>query len=151
LDLYSASDYLPTTLTDPVKGPSYDVAQTAFQSAVGTTKPRWDWLKEEILEGSRRPVSVGYPRSGSTASNEHSDSEAAVQKNGHTNENGIVTSHTQPRPELEIFGMAMLGGGKVFGSAHVFDYPWNELGSGTVVDVGGGVGMMILLHSSMTI
>lgn len=62
------------------------------------------------------------------------------------------------RPELEVFGLAMLGGGMVFGAAHpygelvlkwdqgkrgvltVIDYPWGELGEATVVDVGGGVG-----------
>lgn len=62
------------------------------------------------------------------------------------------------RPELEVFGLAMLGGGMVFGSAHPYgklvvvwglgwpgvlteiDYPWGELGEATMVDVGGGVG-----------
>ena len=62
------------------------------------------------------------------------------------------------RPELEVFGLAMLGGGMVFGAAHPYgtlvivwslgrfvaltelDYPWSELGEATVVDVGGGVG-----------
>ena len=62
------------------------------------------------------------------------------------------------RPELEVFGLAMLGGGLVFGAAHPYgmlvivwslgrfavlteiDYPWSELGEATVVDIGGGVG-----------
>ena len=34
--------------------------------------------------------------------------------NGHTN--GELVS----RPELEVFGLAMLGGGKVFGAAHPY-------------------------------
>lgn len=62
-----------------------------------------------------------------------------------------------PRPHLEIFGLAMIGGGRIMGTpvyygepylAHVanrmltvlLDYPWASLGEGTVVDVGGGVG-----------
>ena len=62
------------------------------------------------------------------------------------------------RPELEVFGLAMLGGGMVFGAAHPYgelgstekliregvltgtDYPWGDLGEATLVDVGGGVG-----------
>ena len=52
-----------------------------------------------------------------------------------------IHSSTKPRPELEIFGLAMLGGGRVMGTAHLYDYPWQELGKGTVVDVGGGVGL----------
>lgn len=72
--------------------------------------------------------------------------------------NGLVS-----RPELEVFGLAMLGGGMVFGAAHAYgkpvvvvavvggrtllteiDYPWGTLGEATVVDVGGGVGQFSL-------
>ena len=67
-------------------------------------------------------------------------------------------NHLVNRPELEVFGLAMLGGGMVFGAAHPYgefvsaensiregvltgtDYPWGDLGEATLVDVGGGVG-----------
>lgn len=67
--------------------------------------------------------------------------------NGHasietiTESQSQIHSSTKPRPELEIFGLAMLGGGRVMCTAHLYDYPWQELGKGTVVDVGGGVGL----------
>lgn len=52
---------------------------------------------------------------------------------------------TIPRPELELFGLAMLGGGKVTGTAHLYDYPWQDAADGTVVDVGGGIGETTLI------
>lgn len=45
-DVYTASDYLPCTLRDPTKGPSYVVEVAPFQGAVGTKAPRWTSLKE---------------------------------------------------------------------------------------------------------
>ncbi|KAL6234377.1 S-adenosyl-L-methionine-dependent methyltransferase [Aspergillus navahoensis] len=45
-----------------------------------------------------------------------------------------------PRPELDYFAKAMTGIGRVSSTAMIYDYPWNALGNGTVVDVGGGVG-----------
>ncbi|EIN06260.1 S-adenosyl-L-methionine-dependent methyltransferase [Punctularia strigosozonata HHB-11173 SS5] len=48
------------------------------------------------------------------------------------------------RPELELFGLGMLGGGRARGSAWLVDYPWHELSNATIVDVGGGVGGMCL-------
>lgn len=45
-----------------------------------------------------------------------------------------------PRPELDYFAKAMTGIGRVSSTAMIYDYPWDTLGSGTVVDVGGGVG-----------
>ena len=131
-DLYSASEALPQSLLDSDHGPSYSVSETAWQRAVGTTKTRWNWLEEEIDQppptgqsGYSGPFSPDLP----------------------------VASLR--RPELEIFGLAMLGGGRVFGRAHLFDYPWGTLGPGsaTVVDVGGGVGGFCLqlshLHSHL--
>ena len=74
-------------------------------------------------------------------------------RGGKEEENELVN-----RPELEVFGLAMLGGGMVIGAAHPYgmlvlvwglgpfavlteiDYPWSELGEATFVDVGGGVG-----------
>jgi hypothetical protein len=105
LDLYSASDYLPKTLVDPVKGPSYDVAQTAFQDAVGTEKPRWEWLEEKIHAHQDTFERQGYPR----GAHRTLENEATGAKIG-----------TKARPEQEIFGRAMVGGGRVFGTAHIY-------------------------------
>ncbi|GJE89686.1 O-methyltransferase [Phanerochaete sordida] len=48
-----------------------------------------------------------------------------------------------PKPDLEIFSMAMRGGGKAAGPPLYVDYPWDSI-KGLVVDVGGGVGGMCL-------
>ncbi|KAH8090989.1 S-adenosyl-L-methionine-dependent methyltransferase [Cristinia sonorae] len=49
---------------------------------------------------------------------------------------------TKQRRELPAFGLAMLGGGRALGVPLYRDYPWQDLGAATVVDVGGGVGGM---------
>ncbi|KAH8602457.1 S-adenosyl-L-methionine-dependent methyltransferase [Bisporella sp. PMI_857] len=46
----------------------------------------------------------------------------------------------EPRPELSYFAQAMTGIGIAGSAALVYDFPWREIGNGTVVDVGGGVG-----------
>lgn len=99
--MYSASDYLPTSLTDPEFGPSYAVEKTAWQQAIGTQKPRWEWLEEMIpvSAGLKDGAHGGYPRNVLQAA----EGEKA-----------------KPRPEHEIFGLAMFGGGKVFGTAHIY-------------------------------
>ncbi|KAI9674799.1 MAG: hypothetical protein M1817_001703 [Caeruleum heppii] len=145
LDLFSAADWLPTALTDPVKGPSYDVDQTAFQLAVGTVETRWDWLEQRIPANAKDFGRTGYsgayapatPVSKTTASKDE-------QTNGAVNGQKHDPTETKARPELEIMGLAMVGGGRVTGKAHIFDFPWSSLGAGTVVDVGGGVGGLTL-------
>ena len=103
-DIYTASDHLPKYLLG-TKGASYDVTETAFQCAVGTTKPRWDWLAEKISPEQISPeTGVGYPGVPS-----------AANVNVKPNDNGKVT-----RPELENFGLAMIGGGKTSGAAHPY-------------------------------
>lgn len=106
-DLYTASDRLPRTLLDPKRGQSYDVDSTAFQSAVGTTKPRWEWLEgripaQELLD----PSGQGYPGAFGPDVQIALDSEDT---------DGLVK-----RPEHATFGLAMLGGGRVTGTAHLF-------------------------------
>ncbi|EED84669.1 predicted protein [Postia placenta Mad-698-R] len=46
----------------------------------------------------------------------------------------------KPRADLGIYALGMIGGGHAFASTISTDYPWNCLGTGTLVDVGGGVG-----------
>jgi hypothetical protein len=152
-DLYSASDALPHALLDPEIGSSYSVKETAWQKAVGTTKERWNWLEE-----------------GTTATELHNGGSGAYPGPFGPDVTAILqgenTGESIRRPELDIFGLAMLGGGRVFGVAHLFgmpqytvsgteprhiltvraDFPWASLGKAQVVDVGGGVGM--LSHSS---
>ena len=114
-----------------MKGPSYRVEETAFQLAVGTDLPRWSWLEERISKTKKGFNSRGYPRLNGTN----------VNSIGAT-EDDAAQPETSPRPELEIFGLAMLGGRKVFGTAHLYDFPWEDLADGTVVDIGGGVGKL---------
>ncbi|KAK0669813.1 putative methyltransferase [Cercophora samala] len=143
LDLYTASDHLPRYLSDPEKGPSYAVEVTPWQDAVNTDKPRWDWLEEKakagdlqaLCENGTNGANSSYPGS---FGNTLQEGLASVAASGKTN--GEAANALVARPEHAIFGLAMLGGGRVYGKAHLFDFPWGELGDATVVDVGGGVG-----------
>ncbi|RYP31586.1 hypothetical protein DL767_005695 [Monosporascus sp. MG133] len=137
-DIFSTMDYLPMSLKHPVIGPSYKVNETAFNLAVGTSKPRWEWLEEKVPKSQIGAISSrGYPHSftGSDGKVDH----------GKVNGNDEMV----PRPGLEIMGLAMVGGGRVHSTPHVFDYPWGELGNGTVVDVGGGQGGFLLQLSRL--
>ncbi|KAI0003445.1 S-adenosyl-L-methionine-dependent methyltransferase [Xylariaceae sp. FL0662B] len=130
-DVFSAADYLPTALKDPLLGPSYKVNETAFNLAIGTNKCRWEWLEEKIPVDSTKGLNRrGYP--GATT--------GQVDDHNTEPQMGITL---QPRSELAIFNLAMVGGGRVSSTPHVFDYPWTELGEGTVVDVGGGPGEFV--------
>ena len=78
--------------------------ETAFQDAVGTTKSRWDWLEEKVILNGAFTNGTGYP--GIPALD-------------------LVRSHDdemkpKSRPEHDVFGLAMLGGGMVSGAAHPF-------------------------------
>jgi hypothetical protein len=101
---FTASDRLPKTLLDPTTGPSYDVAQTAWQDAIGTTKTRWEWIEERVEQDKLLQSGGHYPGIPSLV--------LEPQPKG---EDGLVA-----RPELEIMGLAMVGGGRVFGAAHVY-------------------------------
>ncbi|KAL4889029.1 S-adenosyl-L-methionine-dependent methyltransferase [Aspergillus ambiguus] len=125
-EAFTAADHLPVTLLDPDTGPSYDVAKTAFQNAICTSKPRWEWIEEKVEKDKLRESGGHYPGIPSLALESQSNAD---------NGNGLVA-----RPELEIMGLAMVGGGRVLGTAHVYDFPWASLGKALVVDVGGGVG-----------
>ncbi|KAL2839749.1 S-adenosyl-L-methionine-dependent methyltransferase [Aspergillus pseudoustus] len=129
-DLFSCAEHLPQTLFDADWGHSYDVRKTAFQRALATTQSRWEWLEG----GGAVPGKV--------------DTAATALRR--TNYPGIpgeedgTKQSTGPRPELALFSMAMVGGGRVTARSHVEDYPWHELGHETVVDIGGGVGGFML-------
>ncbi|KAJ5769698.1 hypothetical protein N7520_004257 [Penicillium odoratum] len=121
---FTASDRLPKTLLDPKTGPSYDVAKTAWQDAIGTTKTRWEWVEERVPQDKLIETGGHYPGIPSL-----------ILEPQTPGEDGLVS-----RPELEIMGLSMVGGGRVFGAAHVYDFPWASLGKALLVDVGGGVG-----------
>jgi hypothetical protein len=101
---FTASDRLPKTLLDPVTGPSYDVGKTAWQDAIQTTKSRWEWIEERVEQDKLQETQGHYPGIPSLA--------LQPEPKG---EDGLVA-----RPELAIMGLAMVGGGRVFGTAHVY-------------------------------
>ena len=105
-DVYSASDCLPRALLDPTTGPSYSVKETAWQKAVGTTKERWNWLEEGADAADLQSGSGLYPGAF------EADTAAVIENK--------KEGQSVRRPELDIFGLAMLGGGRVFGVAHLY-------------------------------
>jgi hypothetical protein len=76
------------------------VSETALQDALGITVPRWEWIREKTTVGDINTQKVGYPGYPSRVEG---------------NDEDVVD-----RPELEIFGLAMAGGGSVFGQSHVY-------------------------------
>lgn len=107
LDLYAASEHFPKALLDKVKGPSYQVDETAWQDALGTKMSRWDWLEEKVSPDQVSKHGAGYP--------------GVPQPE--TLMNGDLDSPEKPmvaRPEHQIFNLSMLGGGRVHGAAHPY-------------------------------
>ncbi|KAI0465612.1 S-adenosyl-L-methionine-dependent methyltransferase [Xylaria cf. heliscus] len=142
LDLYSSSDHLPRYLNDPNKGTSYSVNITAWQDALNTRKTRWDWLEEEVRVDSLQGGSNSSP--GGLSGYPGVFGAELEQACGDLGATALIK-----RPEHGIFGLAMVGGGRVFGQAHLYDFPWGSLGSATIVDVGGGVGGFCLQLSHL--
>ncbi|KAI1499394.1 O-methyltransferase [Biscogniauxia marginata] len=135
LAAFTAADHLPATLVDPVMGPSYEFTATPFNRAFGTTLSFYDWLTRKIPASQATALykpATSHPQFGASAS-------ASVRK-GQEEKEEEEEEDLVPRPEETLFNSAMVGSGRVSGDAHVFDYPWQDLGSATVVDVGGGVG-----------
>jgi len=112
-DPYTASDHLPRSLFDKETGPSYDVKHTAFQAAVGTKKPRWDWLEEKITVKNLRDGQCGTD-GGPSGYPGPFGSDLVKAVDGKSDDELIA------RPEHATFGMAMLGGGRVTGRAHLY-------------------------------
>lgn len=107
LDLYAASEHLPKALLDKVKGPSYQVDETAWQDALGTKKSRWDWLEEKVSPDDFSKGSARYPGV--------PEPEKLVNGLGDGGKGAFVV-----RPEHAIFSLSMLGGGNVHGAAHPY-------------------------------
>ena len=104
-DIYTASDHLPRSLLGD-KGHSFKVDETPWQDAFGTTKSRWDWLEEKCPPKDLMKASgAGYP---GLPSLKHVDGDEAFEEKWIS------------RPEHELFGLAMLGGGLVSGAAHPY-------------------------------
>lgn len=104
--MYTTADRYPKYLLGP-KGASYDVREAAFQEAMGTDKSRWDWAAELVPPSQVSRDKVGYP---------------GVPDPKNWNLKPRDASGNVSRPELENFGLAMIGGGKVSGAAH--PYGW---------------------------
>ncbi|KAI0125360.1 putative O-methyltransferase [Xylariales sp. AK1849] len=126
---FTAVDHLPYLLEDPVSGSSYASNDTAFNRAICTETTLYEWFDQKVAPYQlNKPYSRGYP--------------ALLG----SEKKGIGPYHTYKeieftvRPEREIFNKAMVGAGQVTGAALVYDYPWADLGPGTVVDIGAGVG-----------
>lgn len=127
---FTSVDYLPDMLVHPKMGPSYKLEETAFNLAFGTDKSCWYWITEKAPASDiRRSPSYSYAR--------------GAQCGSPTSPQAKTGEELVHRPEIQLFGRAMFGAGKVFSSPLVYDYPWNELGDATVVDVGGGIGTSI--------
>lgn len=87
------------------KGASYDATETAWQEAIGSRKPRWEWIAERVNPSQISNDSVGYSGVPDVTNWAYLKPDA----------NGKIS-----RPELETFSLAMIGGGKVSGAAHPF-------------------------------
>ena len=125
---YSASDFLPSTLASRIVGHSSDPKMTAFQQAVGTQLPMFQWLHQTVPESetSWRPAPIRH----------HPWETDDATKNPET-----AASVAVSRPQKDLFHLAMAGSGRGFEQYYAQDYPWRELGiEATVVDVGGGIG-----------
>lgn len=92
----------PKYLLGP-KGSSYNVAETALTEALGTEKSYWDWLAERV-----RPEHIS---NGTYSSVPDPGAWGHLKVDG----DGLVK-----RPEMEIFSIGMVGGGKVNGSSLPF-------------------------------
>lgn len=80
------------------------MTETAWQDAVGTVKPRWDWLEEDVSREEASTRGPGYPGL------------PAVDDLYRSLPHGAKLR----RPEHGIFSLAMIGGGRIFGAAHPY-------------------------------
>lgn len=130
--IYTASDFLPDVLSNATFGCSYEPTKTAFQQAVGTRLPLFDWMHQSVpaSDTNWRPVS----------SRRHPWDDGADGSSEMSSRASTSSAEMVPRPEKALFNLAMVGLGRGTEQYHVLDFPWQCLGNGTVVDVGGGIG-----------
>ncbi|KAI2638839.1 putative O-methyltransferase [Hypomontagnella submonticulosa] len=121
---YAASSALPEALNDPIRGPSHEPKDAAWTLAVGTELPFFDWMNQKVPR-SRAAVEKASP---GAARGLYKEVEATPGE------------ELVPKEDARIYNLYLAGNSKSLGSAHLYDFPWKELGSGLVVDVGGGVG-----------
>ncbi len=103
-DIYTSAEMLPKYLLGP-KGASYSVTETAWHEAHGSAKPRWEWLAENITPSEIQNEGVGYP---------------GVPDPGQFAHLVPDVDGKIPRPELEIFGLAMVGGGRAISASQPY-------------------------------
>jgi hypothetical protein len=110
---------------------------------VGTDLSLFDWMNEQVPpdhtdwrrsrahETTRGPLPDTTTQRGLTTGSEEGSS---------SNSGGSTAGMMVARPEKLLFHQAMAGLDR--GQEHFYlrDYPWQDLGAGTVVDVGGGIG-----------
>ena len=129
---YTASDFLPSVLTNAAIGPSYDSTKTAFQQAVGTKLTLFNWMQKVVPASDTewRPVHARI----------HPGDDSAQESSQISSLMLIPSEKKVHRPENVLFNLAMAGLGRGTEENYVHDFPWKSLGSGTIVDVGGGIG-----------
>ncbi|KAI1778221.1 putative O-methyltransferase [Hypoxylon cercidicola] len=120
---FAAASALPETLNDPVRGPSYETRDAAWPLAVGTDLSYFEWMGQLV------------PRS--RAADKASPGAARGRYEP------VVASPGEelvPRDDTKLYNLYLAGNSKSLGSPHLYDFPWKDLGTGLIVDVGGGVG-----------
>lgn len=73
------------------------MTETAWHEALGTSKSRWEWLAEKIDPNEIQNDGVGYP----------GVPDPSLFATYTLDADGKI-----PRPELELFGLGMVGGGR---------------------------------------
>ncbi|OAL29887.1 hypothetical protein AYO22_01793 [Fonsecaea multimorphosa] len=139
---YTASDFLPQALVNPATRDSHDPRKTAFQQAVGTKLSLFEWMNELVPESE-----VNWrPRAVRKHPCEEDD-----------DDNGPLKSHVSsqkmvPRPEKQLFNLAISGQGKGTEKYCVLDFPWQDLQDGaTVVDVGSFCMQLHAYHPNLSL
>ncbi|KAI0833157.1 putative O-methyltransferase [Hypoxylon sp. FL0890] len=121
---FAAASALPEALNDPIRGPSHEPQLAPWTLAVGTELPFFEWMNQKVPK-SRAALEKASPGAarGTYKAIEASPDEELV-----------------PKDDAKIYNLYLVGNSKSFGSPHLYDFPWGELGNALVVDVGGGVG-----------
>lgn len=127
---FAAASALPETLNDPVRGPSYETQDAAWPLAVGTNLPFFQWMDQKVPQSrAADKASPGAARG---------PYEPIVVSPG---------EELVPRDDTRLYNLYLAGNSKSLGGPHLYDFPWKDLGTGLIVDVGGGVGKLSVLSS----